>query len=111
MAQEKPISRTKVAQVSLYCLEKKNKPKDDPVLDPYSQMSKTAFPDPPQLLRMQMKCIAGGCGSPGQAGAGPHVSANTFKQIAVKGGNRNIASNLHYRSFINGCKMRLQPVW
>lgn len=55
-----------------------------------------------------MKCIAGGCGSPGQAGAGPHISAKTFKQIAVKGGNRNIASNLHYRRFINGCKMRSQ---
>lgn len=56
-------------------------------------MSKTAFPDPPQLLRMQMKCIAGGRGSPGRAGA----SANTFKQIAVKGGNRNVASNLPER--------------
>lgn len=69
MAQEMLISRSKVAQVSLYCLEKKPKQKDDLVLDPYSRMSKTAFPDPPQLLRMQMKCIAGGCGSPGRAGA------------------------------------------
>jgi len=55
-----------------------------------------------------MKCIAGGCGSPGQAGAGPHGSANTFKQIAVKGGNGNVASNLHYHSFMNVCKMRSQ---
>lgn len=59
MVQEKLISKSKVAQVSLYCLQNKTKQKDDLVLDPCSQISKTAFPDPAQLLRMRMKCIAG----------------------------------------------------
>lgn len=96
------------SSTDFFILFRKTNEKYDSVVDPYSRVSKAAFPDPPQLLRMQMKCISGGCGSPGQAGAGPHVSANTFKQIAVKGGNGNITSHPHYRSLINGCKVRRQ---
>lgn len=96
------------SSTDFFILFRKTNEKYDSVIDPYSRVSKAAFPDPPQLLRMQMKCISGGCGSPGRAGAGPHVSANTFKQIAVKGGNGNITSHPHYRSLINGCKVRRQ---
>lgn len=44
----------------------KTKQNDGLVLDPDSQLSKAALPDPPELLRVQS--TEGGGGSPGRAG-------------------------------------------